>query len=86
VAPASITTNAPPNTLDRLQGFKLIFDLYSASIEEVNNLWGTLGGRQYPFVLYTLRMLDLQFSAVQSESGLITEVISEFSHTDAGAG
>ncbi len=80
VAPASITGNAPPNALDRLENFKIIFDLYSPSLEEVNHLWGTLGGKQYPFVIYTMRMLDLKFRAVYNESGLITEVVSEFYH------
>ena len=80
VDPASITTNEPINPLDRLESFKLIFDLYSPTMEEVNHLWGTLGGKQYPFVLYVLRMLDLKFQAVQSERGLITEVVSDFYH------
>ncbi|MFK0089575.1 DUF4255 domain-containing protein [Pseudomonas sp. NPDC090755] len=65
VAPASITTNAPPNALDRLVAFKLIFDLHSPGLEEVNHLWGTLGGKQYPFVLYIVRMLELRFHRVQ---------------------
>lgn len=81
VAPASLTTSSVPiNPLDQLEMFKLIFDLYSPTMEEVNHLWGTLGGKQYPFVLYMLRMLDLKFHAVQSEAGLVTEVISDFSH------
>lgn len=80
VSPDSITANAPTNTLDQLESFKLIFDLYSPSMEEVNHLWGTLGGKQYPFVLYMLRMIDLKFKAAQSESGLITEVVSDFYH------
>ncbi len=80
VDPASIESDAPSNELDKLESFKLIFDLYSPAMEEVNHLWGTLGGKQYPFVLYTLRMLDLKFRAVQSESGLITEVIRDFRH------
>lgn len=80
VAPASITSNAPANPLDRLESFKLIFDLYSPSMEEINHMWGTLGGKQYPFVVYMLRMLDLKFRAVYSESGLITEVVSGFNH------
>lgn len=78
VAPASISSTL--NQLDQLEEFKLIFDLYSPSMEEVNHLWGTLGGKQYPFVLYTLRMLELKFKAVQSESGLITEVVRDFYH------
>ena len=80
VAPDSITQHAPPNPLDQLVDFKLIFDFYSPPMEEVNQLWGTLGSKQYPFVLYTLRMLDLKFRAVQSEGGLITEIANDFYH------
>jgi hypothetical protein len=78
VAPASLTINAPSNPLDQLETFKLIFDLYSPTMEEVNHLWGTLGGKQYPFVLYTLRLLQLKFRAIQAESGQITEIASDF--------
>ncbi len=80
VSPGSITTSSPMNPLDQLETFKLIFDLYSPTLEEVNHLWGTLGGKQYPFALYTLKMLEMKFKAVQSESGLITEVVSDFHH------
>ncbi len=80
VLPANIALAQPANVLDRLETFKLIFDLYSPNMEEVNHMWGTLGGKQYPFVLYMMRMLDLKFKAVQAESGLITEVVGEFYH------
>ena len=83
VAPGSITQSGNP--LDQLESFKLIFDLYSPTMEEVNHLWGTLGGKQYPFVLYTMRMLELKFKTVQSESGLITEVVSDFYHKNGVA-
>ena len=86
VAPASLTTSSVLiDPLDQLESFKLILDFYSPSMEEVNHLWGTLGGKQYPFVLYVMRMLDLKFKAVQSESGLITEIVSDFSHKAAVA-
>lgn len=80
VFPDSITTGQPANSIDQLEAFKLIFDLYSASMEEVNHLWGTLGGKQYPFVIYWMRMLDLKFNAVPQESSLISEVITDFRH------
>jgi hypothetical protein len=86
VAPASLTSNAPSNVLDQLETLKLIFDLYSPTMEEVNHLWGTLGGKQYPFVLYSLRLLELKFKATQSEGGLITEVVNDFSHRNSAAG
>ena len=73
VAPASLVTNAPVNALDRLADFRIIFDLYSPNMEEVNHMWGTLGGKQYPFVLYTMRMLDLKFQGVPAQGRLIIE-------------
>ncbi len=78
VAPTSITNSSPVNDADKLETFKLVFDIYSPTMEEVNYLWATLGGKQYPFVLYVMRMLDLKFRAIQRESGLITEVVSGF--------
>jgi len=86
VDPTSITKSVSPNQLDQLESFKLIMDLYSPTLEEINHLWGTLGGKQYPFVVYRLRMLDLKFKAVQSEGGLITEVLSNFSHKKTEVG
>jgi len=85
VAPLSLTLNAPTNTLDQLETFKLIFDLYSPTMEEVNHLWGTLGGKQYPFVLYSLRLLELKFKAAQSEAGLITELVHDFYQRNTAA-
>lgn len=80
VAPASLGLTFPVTEQDQLETFKMVMDLYSPTLEEVNHLWGTLGGKQYPFVLYMLRMLDLKVKAVGRETGLITEVVSEFYH------
>jgi uncharacterized protein DUF4255 len=81
----SIVTGAPSNDLDKLETFKLIFDIYSPTMEEVNHLWGTLGGKQYPFAIYLLRMMELKFKGVQKESKLIDEVIGEIHHKNSMA-
>lgn len=78
VDPGSLTAGAPVNDLDRLTEFKLIFNLASPTIEEINNLWGTLGAKQYPFALYSVRMLELRFAATLGESKLITDVAGTF--------
>jgi hypothetical protein len=80
VAPQSLADGAPLNDLDRLDEFKLIFNLWSPTLEEVNDMWGMLGGKQFPFALYSMRMLELKFQATQRESGLITEVVSGVAH------
>jgi Pvc16 N-terminal domain len=83
VMPESVINGAPSNALDSLESFKLIFDLYSPTMEEVNHLWGTLGGKQYPFVIYMLRMLELKFKAVRNESNLISQIVSDIHHKNS---
>ena len=41
---------------------KLIVELYTLSFEEQNHIWGALGGKYVPSVLYKVRMLTVQES------------------------
>ena len=43
---------------------KLILDLYSMNFEQLNHLWGTMGGKYHPSVLYKMRMLLIQESPI----------------------
>ena len=42
-----------------LSDFRLVLELHSLTFEQVNHLWGSLGGKQLPFVLYRARLLRL---------------------------
>ncbi len=77
VDPASITTGAPLNDLDRLREFRLVLSLASPSLQETYDMWGMLGGKQYPFALYSVRALEMRFAATLREGALITEVLSD---------
>lgn len=83
VDPTSITDSRPVNELDQLDAFKLIFTLWSPTLEELNDMWGMLGGRQYPFVLYSVRMLELRFRATPRVGPLITQIVGDFAHKAA---
>ncbi|HKY16494.1 MAG TPA: DUF4255 domain-containing protein [Microthrixaceae bacterium] len=83
VTPESMTNGAPVNDLDRLAEFRLVLNLWSPTMEEVNDMWGMLGGKQFPFALYCLRMLEMTSRALERESGLITEIVNSFPHKDA---
>jgi hypothetical protein len=48
-------TNAFPATLERL-----IFDLCSPDFEQLNNIWGVLGGTYMPSILYKVRLIRVQ--------------------------
>lgn len=53
---------------------KLIVDLFSMSFEQLNHLWGILGGKYLPSVLYKIRQVTVDENALQGESGFIREI------------
>jgi hypothetical protein len=47
-------------TDDERDRFRVQMDPYTLSFEQINHLWGSLGGRQCPFVLYKMRVVELR--------------------------
>jgi len=58
------------------QNFYFTLDMYNISFEDSNNMWGNLGGKQLPFVIYKLRLVALTEPYIHSTSGLITNTIT----------
>jgi hypothetical protein len=52
----------------------LKFELFTLTFEQINHLWGTLGGKQIPFVLYKARLITISENKVYREGGLIEEI------------
>lgn len=52
----------------------LKFELFTMTFEQINNLWGTLGGKQIPFVLYKSRLVTITENKVYQEGRLIEEI------------
>ena len=53
---------------------KFTMELYTLTFEQINHLWGSLGGRQMPFVMYKLRMVSLTERSLLREVPLIEEI------------
>lgn len=53
------TTYTTKDDFDILGSFKLIVNLYTPSFEELNHIWGTLGGRQLPSVIYRIQLIEI---------------------------
>jgi hypothetical protein len=53
---------------------KFTLELYTLTFEQINHLWGSLGGRQMPFVMYKLRLVTITERAVLREVPLIEEI------------
>ncbi|EON78213.1 hypothetical protein ADIS_1410 [Lunatimonas lonarensis] len=60
--------------------FRFTVDLFSPSFEEVNFIWGTLGGRQLPSVLYKICLLPIQADKVSGTGPLIETVENTLKH------
>ena len=53
---------------------RFTMELYTLTFEQINHLWGSLGGRQIPFVMYKLRLVALTERATVREVPLIEEI------------
>ncbi|MCW5599970.1 DUF4255 domain-containing protein [Nitrosomonas sp.] len=43
-----------------LNEIQLFPELYTLTFEQINHLWGSLGGKQSPFVMYKMRVVKVQ--------------------------
>ena len=74
-------TSLPPNPDPDELALSLTMELYTMSFEQVNHLWGTLGGKQMPFVLYKGRLVMLQDKKIFREAPLIEEIKTDLQST-----
>jgi hypothetical protein len=82
--PASSTVPLPPELSDlsnpAVAALKLNMEMYTLTFEQINHLWGSLGGRQIPFVMYKSRMVTITEGSIRREAPLIEEVETTLIH------
>lgn len=66
--------------MSSLKEFRFTVELYTPTFEELNYIWGTLGGKQYPSALYKLSLIEIERDVTQSRSGRI-ESVGTFTRT-----
>jgi len=67
--------NNPDNPdKEALSKLELFLDLYTMTFEQINHLWGSLGGKQIPFVMYKVRLVMLREPQYKREGGIIEEI------------
>jgi hypothetical protein len=67
-------TNTPSTTNGNSVDYELTMDLHTLSFEQLNDLWGSLGGKQMPFVLYRARLIPVEMTRPIGRQGVITEI------------
>ena len=60
--------------LDPTTDLAITMDLISLSFEEINHIWGALGGKQLPSVSYRARLVTLRDSKLLEGGGTIREI------------
>lgn len=61
-------------TMSNIENFRFSVELYTPTFEELNYIWGTLGGKQLPSALYKVSMIQIERNVAQGEGPLITKV------------
>lgn len=53
---------------------ELIFDLETLTFQDLNNLWGIMGSKYLPSVIYKMRLITISEDFAQGQAGLIMEL------------
>ncbi|WP_167619845.1 DUF4255 domain-containing protein [Maribellus sediminis] len=64
-------SNASFGVLDH---FKFVVELFTPGFEVLNNIWGTLGGRQLPSVIYKVQIIQIERDKKLASSEVITHI------------
>ena len=71
---SNTTYNRDNVAIEVLNDFRFNLEIYSPSFEELNNIWGTLGGRQMPSVIYKVQLIQIERDKKLAESKIITHI------------
>ena len=74
---ANTIYNRSSSAMSNVDNFRFTVELYTPTFEELNYIWGTLGGKQLPSALYKVSMIQIERNIVQAEG----QVIGEFTGT-----
>jgi hypothetical protein len=71
---ANTVFNRTDVSMDVLDHFKFILELYTPSFEELNYIWGTMGGRQLPSVIYKIQLIKIDQEKLRATSPVISTI------------
>lgn len=71
---ANTIYNRSSSAMSNVDNFRFTVELYTPTFEELNYIWGTLGGKQLPSALYKVSMIQIERNIAQAEGQLISKV------------
>lgn len=79
---ANTVYNRSNASLDVLDQFKFVLELYTPGFEMWNHIWGTLGGRQLPSVIYKAQLIQIESNKKLGSAELITQISGNLNDTN----
>lgn len=67
-------------SMSRITNFRFVVDLFTPTFEELNFVWGTLGGKQIPSVMYKVSLVEIEREAVLGKGDLISQINGDITH------
>jgi hypothetical protein len=75
VAATPVAPQGVFSTIDEMENrIEVNVELMSLTFEQVNHLWGSLGGKQMPFLLYKARQVEIDANRMLQGGSRITEI------------
>jgi hypothetical protein len=71
---ANTVYKQPNMAFEDIGDFRFVLDLYTPTFEELNNIWGSLGGRQLPSVIYRVQLIRISSDKMSGAGSVITRV------------
>lgn len=73
--------NPTITALDDVKEFRFTVDLYTPTFEQLNYIWGTLGGKSLPNVLYRVSIVHIERDSIRQKGSPITEIHGTLENT-----
>ncbi|MCG2418352.1 DUF4255 domain-containing protein [Aequorivita sp. F47161] len=77
--------NTPLNpavpALANIKEFKFLAELYTPTFEQLNHIWGSLGGKALPAVVYKISVVKIESSSVLEKGRPITQISGTLKNT-----
>jgi len=70
---ANTVYNRKTTAFEEVDSFRFMLSLYTPTFEELNNIWGVLGGRQLPSVIYKIQLIRIKSDKKTGTSSVITK-------------
>lgn len=71
---ANTSFNRVVSPFNELGDFQFTLELYTPTFEDLNYIWGTLGGKQYPSALYKLSLVSIEHKLPVTEAAEINDL------------